>query len=112
VPPSTDEMLSSTSEDIAPTCPYEDSTPGTGAAAEVAYTTLVDHHTVSSEGIEDRMPDLFPWGRLPPVKHLGRLEDVHVALLPLAERPLSDVLRLPLVLEGTVDASLLADSLK
>jgi hypothetical protein len=43
--------------------------------------TLVDQHMVPSKGSEDRMPDLFPWGSLPHVRHLGRLEDAHVALL-------------------------------
>jgi hypothetical protein len=71
VPPSLNETVASTSKDIAPTCPYEDPTLGTGAAAEVAYTTLVDQHIVPSEGTEDRMPDLFPWGSLLPVRHLG-----------------------------------------
>jgi hypothetical protein len=66
---------------IFPTCPYEDPTLGTRAAAEVAHTTLVDQHMVPSKGSEDRMPDLFPWGSLPHVRHLGRLEDAHVALL-------------------------------
>jgi hypothetical protein len=48
VPPSPDETVVSTSEDIALTCPYEDPTLGTGAAVEVAYTSLVDQHMVPS----------------------------------------------------------------
>jgi hypothetical protein len=77
--------VASALEDIAPICPYEDPTPGTGAAAEVAYTTLVDQYTVPSEETLDRMLDLFPWGSLSPVRHSGRLEDAHVALLISAE---------------------------
>jgi hypothetical protein len=44
-------MATSASEAIAHTCPYEDPTRGTGTAAWVAYTTLVDQHMVPSEEI-------------------------------------------------------------
>jgi hypothetical protein len=64
-------MVASASEDIAPTWPYEDPTPGTGAAAEMVYTTMVDQHMVPLEGTEDRMPDSLPWDGLQPVRHLG-----------------------------------------
>jgi hypothetical protein len=48
VPLSPNETVASTLEDIAPTCLYKDPTLGTGVAAEVAYTTLVDQHMVPS----------------------------------------------------------------
>jgi hypothetical protein len=62
--PNPDETVASASEDIAPTYPYEDPTSGNVAAAGVAYTTLVDHHMVASEGMEDIMMDLLLWDGL------------------------------------------------
>jgi hypothetical protein len=78
-------MVASASEDIAPTCPCEDPTPGTRAATEVACRALADQHMVPLEGMEDRMPDLLLWDDLPPLRHLGRPKDVHVALFLLVE---------------------------
>jgi hypothetical protein len=64
-------MVALASEDIAPTCPYEDPIPGNGAATEVAYTGLADQHMVPLEGMDDKMPDLLPWDGLLPVRHLA-----------------------------------------
>jgi hypothetical protein len=108
VPPSPDETVVSASEDIVPTCPCEDPTTGTGTAAEVAYTTLVDQHMIPLEGMEDRMLNLLPWVELPPVRHMGRPKDVHVALL-LGLVTSSVVFCLFPTLEGTLDAFLLTD---
>jgi hypothetical protein len=55
-------MAASALEDIAPTCPCEDPTPGTAAVAGVAYAALVDQHMVPLERTKDRMPDLLPVG--------------------------------------------------
>jgi hypothetical protein len=71
VPPSPDETTASASEDIAPTYPHEDPTPGTRATAKVQYMALVDQHMVPSEGAEDRMSNLLLWDGLPPVRQLG-----------------------------------------
>jgi hypothetical protein len=71
VPPNLDETTASASEDIAPTCPCEDPTLGTAAAAGVAYKALVDQHMVPLERMEDRMPDLLLGGGLLPMRHLG-----------------------------------------
>jgi hypothetical protein len=85
-------MVTSASEDIAHTCPYEDPTWVTGTAARVAYTTLVDQHMVPLEEIENmqhmdlsnRMPDSPPRDYSPLTRYLGQPEDAHVVLL-LAE---------------------------
>jgi hypothetical protein len=103
VPHSPDEMLAS-----APTCPYEDPTPGIVAAAGVAYPTMVDQHMVSSEKMVYRMLDLLPWDGLLHVRHLGRPMDV--ALL-LSSECLPSAASCPFpALEETLDASLLASS--
>jgi hypothetical protein len=71
VPSRPDEIVALTSEDIAFTCPCEDPTPSTVAAAGVAYMALVYQHMAPSEGMEDRTLDLLPWDGLLPVRHLG-----------------------------------------
>jgi hypothetical protein len=71
VAPRPDEIVTSSSEDIAPTCPCEDPIPGIVATTRVTYTTLVDQHMVPSEKMEDRTPDLLPWDGLRPVRYLG-----------------------------------------
>jgi hypothetical protein len=102
--PNPDETVASASEDIAPTYPYEDPTPGNVAAAGVAYTTLVDQHMVASEGMEDIMMDLLLWDGLLPLRHLGRSTDV--ALL-LSSECLPSTASCPFsTLEETLDASL------
>jgi hypothetical protein len=77
--------VASKSENIAPTCPCEDTTPGTRAVTEMACRALTDQHMVPLEGMEDRMPNLLLWDDLPPVRHLGWPKDVHVVLFLLAE---------------------------
>jgi hypothetical protein len=104
--------VASATEDIAPTCPCEDPTPGIGTVVEAAYATLVDQHMVPLEGIEDRMLDLLPWDGLPPVGHPGQLSDAHVALLLSSEYPPSTASCPFPALEETLDASLLVDHSK
>jgi hypothetical protein len=77
--------VASASEDIAPTYPHEDPTPGTGATTEVVYMALVDQHMVPSEGAKDRLLNLLSWDGLPPVRHLGRPNGAHV-VLPLSAK--------------------------
>jgi hypothetical protein len=77
-----------------------------GAAVEVAYMASADQHMAPFEGM-DRTPDLLLWDGLLPVRHLGRPKDAHVAFLLSSECPPSAP-----ALEGTLDASLLADFLK
>jgi hypothetical protein len=96
--------VASTLEDIAPTCPCEDPTPGTIAIAGVVYTALVDQHMVPSELMEDRMPDLLLWDGLLPVRHMGRPTDVAL-LLSFEYLPSAASCLLP-ALEETLDASL------
>jgi hypothetical protein len=92
VPPNSDEAMTPGLEDIAPTCPCEDPTPGTAAIAGVAYKALVDQHMVPLEIMEDRMPDLFPWDGLLPVRHLGQSMDV---ALPLSSKYLPSTASCP-----------------
>jgi hypothetical protein len=102
-------MTASASEDIAPTCPCEDPTPGIAATAEVAYAALVDQHMVPLERTKDRMPDLLPWDALLPVRHWGRPMDV---ALPLSYEYLPSVASCSFpASDKTLDASLLAGSL-
>jgi hypothetical protein len=75
VAPSPDETMVLASNDITPTCPYEDPILGNGAAAEVSYTPLADQHKVPLEGMENRMSDLLPWDGLLPVRHLVIFRD-------------------------------------
>jgi hypothetical protein len=111
-PPSPDEMVASTLEDIACTCPCKDPIPDTKATAEVAYTTLVDQQMVPLERMEDTTPDLLPWDDLPPMRHLRQPKDACVAILLSSEYPPSAASCPFLALEETLDASLLADPSK
>jgi hypothetical protein len=101
VPPSPDGMVASALEDIAPTYPYKDPILGTGATGEVAYTTLVDQHMVSLEGMEDRKTDLLLRDGLLLVRHLERPKDACVALFLSFECPPSAASYLSPALEGT-----------
>jgi hypothetical protein len=102
--------MAPTSEDIAPTCPCEDPTSSTAAATGVAYKALVNQHMVPLKRMDDRMLNLLSWDGLLPVRHLGRSTDV---ALPLSSEYLpSTTSCLFPTLEETLDASLLAGSLK
>jgi hypothetical protein len=71
--------MASILEIIARACPYEDPTPSTGTALEVAYTALVDQHMVPSKRIENiqhsdllnRMLDSPPMGQFAACETIG-----------------------------------------
>jgi hypothetical protein len=78
----------------------------------VAFTTLVDQHTVPSEETEDRTLDLLLCDDLLPVRHLGQPKDARVALLFSSEYlSFAASCSFP-ALEETLDPSLLADPSK